>query len=154
MHSLARVLLLKPAPARLERLFREKMNKEGRILERLRRICLARPGASEVTAWGHPNFKVGKKAFAVFEQYKGEWAIAFKAERAHQQFLVAEDERFYITPYAGKYGWVSMKVESHVDWNLVKNLVVQSYRLVAPKRLLQEELERTRAQFTPRAIRH
>ncbi len=129
------------------------MSSQERILERLRRTCLALPGTSEVTAWGHPNFKVGKKAFAVFEQYQGEWAIAVKAERPHQQFLVAEDERFYITPYAGKYGWVSMKVGSSVDWDLVKDLVAQSYRLVAPKRLLMEELERTRARFTPKAIR-
>jgi predicted DNA-binding protein (MmcQ/YjbR family) len=130
------------------------MSSQEQILERLRRTCLALPGTLEVTAWGHPNFKVGKKAFAVFEQYKGEWAIAVKAERAHQQFLVAEDERFYITPYAGKYGWVSLKVGTSVDWDLVKDLVTQSYRLVAPKRLLLEELERTRAQFTPRSIRH
>jgi predicted DNA-binding protein (MmcQ/YjbR family) len=62
------------------------------VLRRLRQICGALPETSEVTAWGHPNFKVANKTFAAFEKYKGEWAIAFKAEREHQQFLVDSDE--------------------------------------------------------------
>jgi hypothetical protein len=56
----------------------------------------------------------------IFEKYKGEWAIAFMAEREHQQFLVDTDERFYVSPYAGKHGWLSMKIGAGVDWAQVK----------------------------------
>ncbi len=105
------------------------------VLKRLRQICVALPETSEVIAWGHPNFKVANKTFAAFEKYKGEWAIAFKAEREHQQFLVDTDERFYVSPYVGKHGWVSMKIRDGVDWVQVKTLVTQSYRLTATKRV-------------------
>ncbi len=105
------------------------------VLKRLRQICVALPETSEVIAWGHPNFKVANKTFAAFEKYKGEWAIAFKAEREHQQFLVDSDERFYVSPYVGKHGWVSMKIRDGVDWAQVKTLVTQSYRLTSTKRV-------------------
>ena len=106
-------------------------NDHAEVLKRLRKLCSALPGVTEVRAWGHPNFKVAKKAFAVFEKYKGEWAIAFKAEREHQQFLVETDPRFYVTPYVGKHGWVSMKIASGVDWRKVRALLKQGYRLTA-----------------------
>jgi predicted DNA-binding protein (MmcQ/YjbR family) len=99
-------------------------------LTRLREICLALPGAHEVTKWRHPNFLIGKKTFAVYEKYKGEWAICFKAEPAHQLHLVETDPRCYVTPYIGKQGWVSMKVENP-KWAEVKRLVLNSYRLVS-----------------------
>jgi predicted DNA-binding protein (MmcQ/YjbR family) len=103
-------------------------------LDRLRQICDALPGTSEVVAWGHPNFKVANRTFAAFEKYKGQWAIAFKAERAHQEFLVGKDEQFYLSPYAGKHGWVSMKLDPGVDWAQVRALVNESYRLTVAKR--------------------
>jgi predicted DNA-binding protein (MmcQ/YjbR family) len=100
-------------------------------LNRLRRICAGLPETSEVTAWGHPNFKVANKTFAAFEKYRGEWAIAFKAESEHQQFLVSTDARFYVSPYVGKQGWVSMKIDGDVDWARVKALITEAYRLTS-----------------------
>ncbi len=38
--------------------------------------------------------------------------------------------------YVGRYGWVSMDLTGKgLDWALVEDLVVDSYRLVAPKSL-------------------
>ena len=111
------------------------MTREDCILERLRRICLALPEANEVTTWGHPTFRAGKRMFAVFEQYRGEWSIAFKAGLAAQASLL-KDHRFYLTPYIGQQGWVSLKVRGRVSWKEIERLVFQSYRLVALKRML------------------
>jgi predicted DNA-binding protein (MmcQ/YjbR family) len=105
------------------------------ILRRLRKICLALPETREVEAWGHPNFRAGKKTFAVWEKYRGEWCIAVKVDDDRRTALLA-DPRFYVTPYIGVQGWLSMKVEGGVDWRLVKDLVVWSYRQVALKRML------------------
>ena len=107
------------------------VRKHDQALKRLRQICAALPKSSEVIAWGHPNFKVANKTFASFENYRGEWAIAFKAEREHQQFLVNTDARFYVSPYAGKHGWVSMKIGAGIDWARVKMLIAEAYRLTA-----------------------
>ena len=100
------------------------------LLTKLREVCLALPGTSEVQKWGHPNFLVGKKTFAVYEKYKGEWAICFKTEPALQLELVTADPRFYVTPYIGKQGWVSMKVDG-MKWPETKRFIRHSYALVA-----------------------
>lgn len=105
-----------------------------KVLERLRKLCASLPNTSEMAAWGHPNFKVANKTFAAFEKYRGEWAIAFKLEREHQQFLVDSDERFYVSPYVGKHGWVSMKVGGRMNWAQVKALIAEAHRLTANKR--------------------
>lgn len=104
------------------------------VLERLRRICLALPETSEVQSWGHPNFRVGKKTFAVFERYQGEWAICCKVPRPHQA-LFLKDPRFYRTPYIGQHGWVSLRVTGRLNWKEIEELVVGSYRLVALPRM-------------------
>ena len=44
------------------------MNAKGydAALAKVRSLCLALPETKEVTAWGHPTFRAGKKMFAAF----------------------------------------------------------------------------------------
>lgn len=98
-------------------------------LERLRRLCLSLPGTSEVAAWGHPNFRVAGKTFAVFEFYKSRPCIAVKSEIGLQQLLV-DSEHFFRTPYLGDRGWISVWVDRPVGWRLIGDLVRRSYSLV------------------------
>lgn len=119
------------------------MREEERVLIKLRKICLALPETTEVTAWGHPNFKAAKKTFAVFERYKGEWVICFKTDLLFQRHLVEADERCFVSPYVGKHGWVSMRVAGRLDWGEVRALVTESYRLVATKKMI-DALDRSR----------
>ena len=109
---------------------------ERRTLQRLRRVCLALAEASETTTFGHPTFQVGKKTFAVLEEYQGVLSICVKTEPVVQAVLLGSP-RFYRTPYVGRHGWVSLKVEPgrRVDWREVVELVRESYLLVAPRRL-------------------
>lgn len=103
------------------------------ILEKLRSICLPLPDTTEREAWGHPNFYVKGKTFAVYEQYKGEWCIAFKVDPSHRD-LFLKDSRFYITPYVGKHGWISLRIQGRLNWQEIRHLVKESYNLVSPKR--------------------
>ena len=106
-----------------------------RLLNQLRRFCLALPDACETNSWGHPNFRAGKKTFAVYEVYKGRSSIAVKLPPPEGERRLA-DARFYRTPYTGKNGWVSLWVDVPVPWTLVKELVLQSYREVASEKQL------------------
>ncbi|MEM7305632.1 MAG: MmcQ/YjbR family DNA-binding protein [Planctomycetota bacterium] len=105
------------------------------ILARIRKICLALPETSEAVKWGHPNFLVGKKIFAAYGVYHERPTFGSKQTLVDQALLV-EDERFFRSPYVGKHGWVSMYTDGRLDWGLVEDLLVKSYRLVAPKRLV------------------
>ncbi len=101
-----------------------------RVLEKLRAICLALPGADEVERWGHPNWRAGGKIFAALEEYKGVLSICFKVG-LEQQGIFLSDPRFYRTPYVGKHGWVSLKAEGKLDWREIRALVTQSYTLIS-----------------------
>lgn len=104
------------------------------ILTRLRRLSLALPEVEETTSFSHPTFKVSKKTFVALEEYQGELAICFKATMADQALLTLNPQ-FYIAPYTGKHGWTSMRMVGALDWTAIEELVRESYRLVAPKRL-------------------
>ncbi len=104
------------------------------FLAMLRALSAKFPETSEVEAWGHPTFRVDDKIFASFGEHEGEPSIGCKQTRPDQAVLV-EDPRFHVAPYVGRYGWIGIKVDQ-VKWPLVAELVEQSYRLVAPKRLV------------------
>jgi predicted DNA-binding protein (MmcQ/YjbR family) len=109
----------------------------AKLLHRLRVFALSLPGTSEVPSWGHPNFRAGKKTFAVYELYKGRPCVAVKLPRPDGQALLG-DPRFFVTPYIGKQGWVSLWVDEPVPWPLVRDLALRSYREVAAGALLAE----------------
>ena len=105
----------------------------AKLLTRLRKICSQLPDAIETVTFGHPTFQVKGKTFAVFELYKGAFGLALKVEM-NLQGVFLKDPRFYRTPYIGKYGWVTLRMESRpLDWKEVGELVRGSYGLVLKK---------------------
>jgi predicted DNA-binding protein (MmcQ/YjbR family) len=107
----------------------------NQILARLRKICLTLPETKETPTWGQPHFRVGEKIFAGCGEEDGRRVIGFKLEREHAEAIV-HDPRFRPAPYVGKHGWVSMDAERVSDWGEVRELVLESYRLIAPRRLV------------------
>lgn len=111
--------------------------------ERLRAICLALPGATEKVAWSEPTWRVKDRIFAQLEDHHhdseriGVW---LKAPDGAQEILVENaPDRFYRPPYVGHKGWVGVYLDvPNIDWDELAALVEQSYRMVAPKRLLAE----------------
>jgi predicted DNA-binding protein (MmcQ/YjbR family) len=101
------------------------------ILTKVRKICGSLPDITETVSWGHPTFKVSGKTFAVLEEYKGELGLAMRVEKELQGVFL-KDPRFYLTPYIGKKGWVTLRMEnSPVDWKEVREMLKGSHRLVA-----------------------
>lgn len=101
-------------------------------LDRLRKIALALPEATEKMGFGHPVFYIRKKAFAAFEPSAGRSAIAVRIDPLDAGIFAA-DARFFPTPY-GRGKWISLWADGKVDWKLVAQLVEASYRMVAPKK--------------------
>lgn len=107
-------------------------------MKRLRAICLALPEVIETTTFGHPTFQAGKKrTFVVLDDHErdGVLCIVFKAAPAEQKELV-RDPRFSPSKFGAKHGWTSMAVDAALDWKHVEELVTQSYRRLALKRML------------------
>lgn len=112
-----------------------KMDGPGETIAKFRAICLALPESTELETWGHPTFRVKDKIFASAGAEGGVWSLGMKTTHEMQAGLVASDPRFSVAAYVGKHGWVSMRVDNDTDWNLVRALVVDSYRMIAPKKL-------------------
>jgi predicted DNA-binding protein (MmcQ/YjbR family) len=103
------------------------------LLTRLRKLCSHLPDTTETVSFGHPTFQIAGKTFAVFEQYKGELGLALKVEKELQQVFL-KDPRFYLTPYIGKHGWVTLRMENiRLDWKEIREMLRGSYRMIAPK---------------------
>jgi hypothetical protein len=115
-----------------------------RSLSRLRPICLALPEAEERETWGEPTFRVRDKIFCMHRTDTGEPALWCKAPPGSQAILVGADpRRFFVPPYVGPKGWVGMRLDGKVDWREVALLVTRSYRMTAPKRLVQRLVAET-----------
>ncbi len=111
------------------------MTKFETVRARMRAICLALPDTKETLTWGKPHFRVGEKIFAGCGDEGDEITLGFKLEAAHAKEII-EDPRFAPAPYVGHKGWVSMDADGVTDWKEVQALVLESYRLIAPKRSL------------------
>jgi predicted DNA-binding protein (MmcQ/YjbR family) len=108
------------------------------IIDRLRGICLALPEATEGGGVGNPTFRVRDKIFAMQHRVDGRPSMWCKAPPGAQDILVSSNPaQFFVPPYVGQHGWVGLWLDIDLDWGLVADLVEDSYRMTAPKRLLK-----------------
>ena len=55
---------------------------------------------------------------------------------AQDVLATSDPDRFFVPPYVGHRGWLGVRLDMPVDWNLIASLVADAYRMVAPNRLL------------------
>lgn len=112
---------------------------DTRALNQLRAICLAFPEASEQGGVGNPTFKVRDKIFAMRHQVSGRMSVWCKAPLGAQGALVhTRPELFFVPPYVGRHGWVGAWLDDQLDWDQLAELIEESYRMTAPKRLVAQ----------------
>ena len=111
------------------------MVKRAEALTKIRNICLSLPDTKETTTWGKPHFRVGEKIFAGYGEENGKHVVGFKLEMAHASIAV-QVPGFSRAPYVGHKGWVSLETDSVKDWDEVREMILESYRLIAPKKSL------------------
>jgi predicted DNA-binding protein (MmcQ/YjbR family) len=128
------------------------MPKIDPILAKMREICLSLPDTKETITWGQPHFRVGDKIFSGYGAEKGKKVIGFKLEMDHADAMM-DDPRFWRAPYVGHKGWVSMDATQVRQWEEVKLLIHESYRLIAPKKSLAKLASKPGAKAAPAAPR-
>jgi predicted DNA-binding protein (MmcQ/YjbR family) len=106
---------------------------------RLLAIVESLPGAYEDRPWGSVHCKVAGKIFVGWGRHDdGRMGLGFKTDKELQAMLVASDPRFSVAAYVGKHGWVDMRLGAAPDWNEVEHFIVESYRMIAPRKLVKE----------------
>lgn len=112
------------------------LSTDDNALTHLRAICLALPEASEQGGVGNPTFKVRDKIFAMRHQMAGRMSVWCKAPPGAQSALIQTSPHlFFVPPYVGHHGWVGMWLDVDLDWDYIAELIEESYRMTAPKRL-------------------
>ena len=115
------------------------------VLARLRGICLALPGADVKVSHGRPAFFT-KKIFAGYgavlkgDHHSGRYdqALVFMPD-AEERLALEQDDRYFVPAYWGPSGWLGLDLSGpDVDWDEVTELVEDSYRATAPKKLIAE----------------
>lgn len=106
-------------------------------LERLRSFCRLLPETAEVDVFGNPTFRVGARGFATFETIDGAATVCVKVELTRQTSLI-ERSGFEAEAETGHFGWTHVALDGPVGWDEVDELVIGSYRLVAPPELTAE----------------
>jgi len=127
-------------------------------IQRLRKICLALPEAFEKEAWGECTFRVaGGSMFAMTDYHhhgSDHIAVLVKAPPMVQEILVNVDpKRFFVPPYVGPKGWIGIRLDYKVDWDELKELLLDGYLMSAPKRL-RARAEAGQGKETPAATKH
>ena len=113
-------------------------------LTRLRRLSLSFPEAHEVEAWGEPTFRIRNKLFAIFVAASnhhggGRTAVWCKSPPGDQELMVRmAPDRFFRPPYVGPSGWIGVYLDASTDWRELRDLIEESYRMTAPKRVLAQ----------------
>jgi len=107
-------------------------------LERLRKICLALPDATEKIAWGDPTWRVRDKIFAMAKgNYPGgRPSVWMKGRDGTQDALMTIDpESFFVPPYVGHKGWIGVWMDRpRINWPMLEDLIAESYALVSKPR--------------------
>ncbi len=111
------------------------------ILGRVRRLALALPEAAEKVSHGRPTFYTGK-VFAYYGgsvKVDGEWvqhphAVVVQSNETDRHAL-RELPHAFVPGYLGPSGWTGLDLRMDSDWGEVVELLSDSYRETAPRRL-------------------
>jgi len=111
-----------------------------RLVERLRKLCLALPEAREKPSHGEPCWFAGKgRSFAMLDDHHHgapHLSVWLAQPLDAQEALIASDPaRFFRPPYVGPSGWVGVVLDTKPDWQMVAGLVRDAFLHVAAAKL-------------------
>ena len=112
-------------------------------LGEVRAACLALPEVTERLSHGAPTWFVrDKSAFVNFwvdghheHQFPHLWCAAPAGSQA--ELIASDPERYFRPPYVGHRGWLGVQLLDVTQPEL-EAIVLDAYRQVAPKRLLDQ----------------
>jgi predicted DNA-binding protein (MmcQ/YjbR family) len=117
-----------------------KPSAEDPRLTRLTEVALALPEATRKIYGSHAQFLVRKNTFAYFlDNHHGDGIVSVTCKVLpgdNRALAEAQPRRFYLPAYIASKGWVALRLDAgKVNWDEVRDLLLGSYALIAPKRL-------------------
>ena len=115
---------------------------EDKRLARLSEIALAFPEVQREIHGSHATFLVRKRPFAYFlDNHHGDGIVGFTCKvlpGENNSLVVAQPAKFYRPAYLASRGWVALRLDrGKINWGEVRELLLGSYAMIAPKRLAE-----------------
>ena len=138
-----------PAP-RLSRMVRGRPEPDPRFVRRVAEVALPLPGAYEEDAWTGVRWRVRQRTFAHVVALHHSDAVERLGITDGRTVTVvtlrsAGEERAALEAMGPPYlfpSWaddvVTVVLDDDIDWTELRELVTESYRLLAPRRLVRE----------------
>ena len=116
------------------------------IVERIRRLCLALPEVTvrvddslTTTRSTAYSFDIRRRSFCLLvarQDAAGESVplLVLRSNSAERRALLSIGHPFYAAPRAGR-DRVAVRLAGDTDWAEIRELVTESYRILAPKKL-------------------
>jgi phosphoribosylglycinamide formyltransferase-1 len=119
-----------------------KVSAEEPRLTRLTKIALSPPETARAIYGSHAQFLVRKKTFAYFlNDHHGDGIVAVTCKMLpgdNKALAEAQPDRFYLPAYLASRGWVALRLDAgKINWDEVRDLLLCSYALIAPRRLAE-----------------
>jgi len=117
-----------------------KSSSKSTPLIRLTKIVRTLPETSRKVLGSHAAFLVRKRIFAYFlNNHHGDGIVAVTCKALpgeNNALIAAQPKRYYLPAYLGPRGWVALRLDlGSIDWDEVRELLLASYFLTAPKKL-------------------
>ncbi|MEK7727355.1 MAG: MmcQ/YjbR family DNA-binding protein [candidate division KSB1 bacterium] len=110
----------------------------AKLLQRVRRICIALPEVTEKLSHGAPTFFVRKKVFCMFadnHHNDGRIAVWLAAPSGIQEVLINNaSKKYFKPPYVGVRGWLGVELRQVSAQELEFHLR-EAWHLIAPPKL-------------------
>jgi hypothetical protein len=104
----------------------------------VRKIALSLPGTTEKPSYGTPGFRVKDKLFLRVRSEAEGGLVVFVDDLAEKEALLQSDsKKFFTTPHYDGYATVLVNLRA-VGVKELRELITDSWRTRAPKKLLQE----------------
>ncbi len=108
--------------------------------EAVAEIALQFPGAEQRVSHGMPCFCVrGGKGFATLAvNHHGDDRLALwlkAAPGAQQQLAAAKSPHYFVPAYVGTSGWLGVRLDRRLSWNVIADHLRSAYEQVAPAAL-------------------
>jgi hypothetical protein len=101
----------------------------------VRRVALSLPETTEKPSYGTPGFRVKDKLFARIREERDVLVVWCWDLGEKEELIASEPEKFFTTPHYDGHPTVLVRL-SAVDMDELTELLTESWRIRAPKRLV------------------
>jgi hypothetical protein len=108
-------------------------------IERVRELALSLPRSYEAVVRDRVKFRVGRIVYLAFSRDESLMGFAFPKEE-RDALVASEPEKFLMPPARDlRYHWVMVRMAA-IDDAEMREIVLEAWRMVVPKRVAAEHL--------------